>query len=183
MRWVLTAMFLLTLGAVVAVASPSVPSGCTKTGSDQRNVMAGTSRHDVLCARGGRDYVAGLAGPDRLFGDGQRDTMVGGGGRDKVYGGGGRDRLFAVDGNLGDLVDGGPGRDDCFVDPLDTAVRCEAVFRGSSLVTAKALSSAFGGQAVTAEDLIGEVAPIPTVTITETVPPNCGGNPAPPPIC
>ena len=180
---------LLTLGAVVAVASPRSPSNCTKTGTNERNVLAGTPNHDVLCALGGRDYVAGLAGSDVLFGGGGRDTMVGGGGTDKLYGGGSRDHLFAVDGHY-DVVVGGSGRDVCFADAGDKVQGCEAIFRGASLKTAKALSGAFGGQAVAAEELIGE--PVPTVTVTETitigattvtVPPNCGGHPAPPPIC
>ena len=115
--------------------------------------------------------------------------MVGGGGVDRLYGAAGRDRLFTVDGHPGDRVIGGSGRDQCFGDPGDR-LRCEVKFRGATLPTAKALSQAFGGQALTAEELIAPtVAPtvpppvVVTVTETETIPANCGGHPAPPPIC
>ena len=184
MRWVLTALTLLSIGAVWAVASPQAPSNCTKVGTNERNVLAGTPNRDVICALANDDYVAGLGGGDVLRGDAGKDTIVGGPGADKLLGSNGRDNLFAVDGKPTDVVIGGRGQDRCFADPGDKVRGCEVVFRGASLATAKGLSSAFGGQAVTAEELISTTpSPLPPPTVTVTVPGNCGGHPAPPPIC
>jgi hypothetical protein len=176
------AMLLLTLGAVVAVAAPQTPSNFTETCSNERDVIAGTRGHDVICAMAGRDYVSGLQGADVLQGDGGRDTMVGGPGADKLFGSGGRDNLFTVDGKPNDSIFGGAGSDRCFIDPGDRAIGCEATFRGGSIQTASALSRAFGGQAVAAEELLS-VTPSPIPPPVVTVPANCGGHPAPPPIC
>ena len=73
--------------------------------------MLGTAKADVLKARGGNDRVRGRGGRDRLFG------------------GRGADRLNAVDGRRDRVVNGGPGKDVCRVDPTDRAntTSCETV--------------------------------------------------------
>lgn len=70
------------------------------------NVLSGSSRANEL--RGGKsaDRISGGGGGDRLFGFG---------GRDSLYGGAGNDRLYAND-CQGDLLNGGPGRDNAVVD-------------------------------------------------------------------
>lgn len=179
-----TVLSLVVVGLVVANAAPGGP--CTKTGTNERNVMAGTPGRDVLCALEGNDYVAGLGGPDILLGAGGGDTMVGGSGADKLYGGPGRDHLFVVDGRSGDFISGGGGLDHCFVDAGDRVQGCHVV-HGVTLRTVRALSRAFGGEAVVGEELISVgPQPPPPITITQTIiitGPDCEGHPAPPPIC
>ena len=176
MQRLLIAATVLTLATFGLVAANSAPGDCTKTGSTSRDVLAGTRGRDVLCSKGGNDYVAGLAGPDILKGDGGNDTMVGGPGADRLFGAAGRDKLFTVDDRPGDTINGGPGRDKCFTDPGDAVTGCERTFRGASIVTAKALSAAFGGQGSLAEELIDAV-PVPTVTVIG--PPGPSGPPGP----
>lgn len=182
MRIMIVVAVILTLGSFSLVAA--APGGpCTETGTDIRNEMAGTSGRDVLCALGGDDYVAGLGGADVLRGEGGSDTMVGGAGVDRLYGTAGRDHLFAVDGQPGDFVSGGGGLDHCFVDAGDRTKGCHTIV-GVTLRTLKALGRAFSGAVVLADVLLSVTPTIPPpVTITVTVPPNCGGHPAPPPIC
>ncbi len=189
MRWILTLLVLSTMlltGYVVA-KTPHAPASCTRVGTPQRDIMAGTGLRDVLCARAGNDYISGGGRRDILRGDGGNDTIVGGKGPDRLLGQDGNDKLFAVDGNASDVLDGGPGLDDCFGDVGDRFRGCERTFRGPTIVSTNALSSAFNGQGSLAEELIPPIPPPPggTVTVTETitVAPNCGGHPAPPPIC
>lgn len=170
--------------AVFAAASPNL-SDCTKVGTPQGNVMSGTNGKDVLCALEGRDFLSGDGGKDRLYGDAGRDTLVGGKAPDTIKGGKGKDRLFAVDGNPHDVLAGGKGQDACFGDPGDKMTGCEDTFRGPSIVMTNDLSAAFNGGLALGEEL-AVTPPTPTivtVTTTETVPENCGGHPAPPPIC
>jgi len=52
------------------------------------------------------------------------DVIVGGLGRDHLYGGRGADRIGARDGQPGDVVDGGLGKDTCLADVGDLVRRC-----------------------------------------------------------
>jgi len=189
MRWIIGAFIGVTLVAflVPAMSSPN-PGRCTKTGTSGNDALNGSAGRDVICALQGNDYISGGNGDDRLFGDTGRDTVVGGKGADIIKGGKGRGRLFAVDGSPNDVINGGRGNDLCFGDPGDVLRNCEHQFRGATIGTANALARAFNGGLGLVEALsITPTLPPPVVTVTETtivtVPPNCGGHPAPPPIC
>jgi len=189
-------VILLTLvcfGLVVATAQPSAPSGCTWTGTPQRDVKTGTKGPNVLCAKQGNDFTHGAAGNDEIRAGAGRDVAVGGGGRDIVRGGAGRDRLFAVDDRGGDRVAGGPGNDQCFVDAGDVVSGCERTFRSNE----PEMAGAFGSSLLNVMEIVEEVSPSvtpgpippPTVTVTlvspttVTLPPCNEGPPDPPPFC
>jgi Ca2+-binding RTX toxin-like protein len=89
----------------------------------------GTAKADVVKSFGGNDRIEGRGGKDRLSGGSGRDRLAGGPGRDRLSGGRGADRLNTVDGRRDRVVNGGPGKDICRVDPAD-AVKvqgCEIV--------------------------------------------------------
>ena len=176
----------LTLGAFGVVAFAQTPKApdCTWVGTPTRDVKTGTSGANVLCPLGGGDFVHGKAGNDVVKASAGRDTIVGGGGRDRLFGGGGRDRIFAVDDRGGELVVGGPGVDQCFIDPSDRTRGCEHTFRSNEPEMATALAVVVGSVMEIAEELPTVTpGPIPPPVITILPPPNCGGHPAPPPIC
>lgn len=182
----LAAASLILVGVVVAQSQPRAPTGCTWTGTPQRDVKTGTAGRNVLCALNGNDFLHGRAGDDRLEGGRGRDTVVGGGGRDILHGGKGRDRLFAVDDRPRENVVGGPGFDQCFVDPGDRVSGCERTFRSNEPEMAGALGQSLGAVMEIVEAVTPTPAPIPppTVTITQIITlPDCEGHPAPPPIC
>jgi hypothetical protein len=188
-RWALIAVVLATVVGVAFAAggaSPKAPTSCTWIGTPARDVKTGTPGHNVLCSRPGDDYVHGAAGNDVVRAGGGRDVAVGGGGRDVLRGGGGNDRLFAVDGRGGENAYGGPGRDQCFIDPGDAVYGCEQTFRSHEPELATSLGQSLRGVMEIVEEVTPSLTiPPPVVTVTSivTVPPNCGGHPAPPPIC
>ena len=190
MRWIVAPLVIATLAAVLLVPAASSPSSpdlgrCTKFGTSGNDPLAGTPRRDVICGLQGNDYISGSGGNDRLFGDTGTDTIVGGKGADIIKGGKGRGRLFAVDGEANDLVNGGAGNDLCFGDRGDILRNCEREFRGATIAESNALARVVNGGIGLVESLSISPAPTVVVTVTETqtVPPNCGGHPAPPPIC
>lgn len=190
MRWILIALATITMGAGLIAARAAPEPNCTKTGTSGRDILSGTSKHDVICAKQSGDYLSGKQGPDVLRGDDGKDTLVGGNGSDKLFGFSGTDNLFAVDGTGGDTLDGGRGKDRCFADSADIVKRCERIFRGGTLQTAEALSTAFAGQGTLAELLIEPLpSPVPGVTVTETITitipgaPCDPGPPDPPAFC
>lgn len=63
-----------------------------------------------------------------------------------------RDKTFP--GRGGERVAGGPGTDQCFVDPGDRTSGCEQVFVGPSQQSTSRLSAAVQGQGDLAEELI-----------------------------
>ncbi len=75
----------------------------TKTGTNGKNILHGTSDFDVLNGRGGNDI---------LFGRSDGDILRGGDGNDVLFGQGGDDRLIGGRGD--DLLSGGTG-DNTFV--------------------------------------------------------------------
>jgi hypothetical protein len=191
MRWLLivaTALTLLVMGLVVVVAQPqAAPSKCTWVGTPDRDVKTGTSGKNVLCSLQGQDFVHGQGGNDRIRAGRGRDTLVGGSGRDTLRGGGGQDRLFAVDDASGELVVGGPGKDQCFVDPSDTVRKCEEIFRSDEPQMATALDQSLGDVMEIVEEVLPSITPTlppPGVTITKTVtiaPGFCNEEPPDPP--
>ena len=182
----LAAASLVLVGLVVANSAPKAP-GCTWVGTPERDVKTGTEGSNVLCSEAGNDFVHGRGGNERIRAGAGRDVAVGGGGRDILRGGRGRDRLFAVDDAGGERVIGGAGIDQCFIDPGDVTFGCEHTFRSNEATMATALAQSLG----TVMEIVEAVptptpVPIPppvTTIITIVPPPNCGGHPAPPPIC
>jgi predicted outer membrane repeat protein len=81
-------------------------------GTARADVLVGTDDDDVIQGLGGGDLLVGLAGDDRLEGGAGPDVLLGGPGADTLLGGAGVDILF---GTPGDSLDGGPGRDLCFI--------------------------------------------------------------------
>jgi hypothetical protein len=173
--------------------------GCTKSGNDGNNVLAGGRGHDVLCGLGGKDYVFGDGGNDGLRGGTGNDVLTGALGHDTVKGNTGRDRIFIVDSLGGELAAGGPGKDRCYVDPDDRTTGCEMIFVSYNQNLVSGLESLGFGVARIAEGTTPTPTPPPattspppgviTVTITVTAPPvsiNGGctpGPPQPPPFC
>jgi Ca2+-binding RTX toxin-like protein len=92
--------------------------------------IKGHGGKDRLSGGSGRDRLAGGPGRDRLSGGPGRDRLAGGPGRDRLSGGRGADRLNTVDGRRDRVVNGGPGKDICRVDPAD-----EVKVQGCEIVT------------------------------------------------
>jgi Ca2+-binding RTX toxin-like protein len=125
-----------SIGFVVVAALTSLmlaPAGPAQakrmSGTKGADRIVGTARADVIKALGGNDRIMGRGGSDRLSGGAGRDRLAGGSGRDRLSGGRGADRLNAVDGRADRVVNGGPGKDICRVDPDDEfkAQGCEIV--------------------------------------------------------
>jgi dipeptidyl aminopeptidase/acylaminoacyl peptidase len=86
----------------------------SRFGNDNANTIQGTAMRDCLYGRGAADKLHGKRAGDPV--------LRGGPGADRLYGWEGDDRLYGVDGEP-DLVRGGPGGDECWVDEdIDTVV-------------------------------------------------------------
>jgi hypothetical protein len=85
------------------------PRGCTITGSQRDDRLAGTAGDDVICGMGGDDVIDGGGGDDVVYGDGGDDRIAAGTGADTAYGDAGDDRIDGGDGE--DVLAGGPGSD------------------------------------------------------------------------
>jgi Ca2+-binding RTX toxin-like protein len=129
----------LTLLAFAGVAMAATPlrSGAKLTvtppayyvGTSASETLTGTNANDVLLGRGGNDTLYGRGGNDVLNGGIGNDRLYGGLGRDSLVGGPGNDRLYTRDGRR-DIVNGGPGFDQAWVDQLDVVRNVESVHRG-----------------------------------------------------
>lgn len=102
------------LGLASMASSGSEP--CTKNGGPGRDELYGTPERDVICAHAGPDYLNGRDGPDDLKAGYGNDTIVGGHGVDLLIGRPGDDDMYAVDGQPGDWIDPGEGKDRCYGD-------------------------------------------------------------------
>jgi Ca2+-binding RTX toxin-like protein len=98
------------------------------TGTSRSETISGSNANDVLLGRGGNDSLYGRRGNDVLQGGLGNDRLDGGAGRDTMVGGAGNDRLFARDGQR-DVLNGGPGFDEAWVDRRDVARNVERVHR------------------------------------------------------
>jgi Ca2+-binding RTX toxin-like protein len=78
-------------------------------GTDDADLVNGTSGGDWIFGQDGHDNLAGWAGGDRLEGDAGDDLLKGHGGADRLEGGTGDDRLEG--GVDGDVLTGGSGSD------------------------------------------------------------------------
>ena len=97
-------------------------------GSVGNDVLVGTNGDDVLMGLGGNDRIDGRGGSDLVSGGNGNDRLTGGSGRDTLNGGRGADRLYARDGRR-DIVNGGPGFDEAWVDRNDVVTNVERVHR------------------------------------------------------
>lgn len=183
MRWLAVALLCMSVFAALFAAASSQPqpraaSGCTETGTLERDTLSGTDGDDVICAKAGDDYVHGRAGDDVLKGGAGRDSLVGAEDRDRVVGGSGADRLFLVDGRGGELANGGKGKDWCYIDHSDRTRGCEHIYVGTTLAVVKAQTDVFGDVVAIAE-MQGEelTATITPVTTPITTFPACDTNP------
>ena len=100
---------------------PGVQRDCTIIGTRRGEVLTGTRRADVICALGGRDRVNGMKGNDKLRGGADKDRLTDKSGTDRLFGQSGPDTLDTRDGQRGDLLKGGSGRDRAIKDIRDRA--------------------------------------------------------------
>ena len=139
----LTAVMALTM---VAASGAALADRIVGNGGDNR--LVGTNGKDVILGSTGDDSIFGRGAADRLDGDTGRDDVHGGKGDDRLQSGLGRDELFggkgddfanAIDGQLNDRIDCGPGDEDVAgIDEADTttpqggedefAPNCEKVY-------------------------------------------------------
>jgi hypothetical protein len=169
---ILGVVSLLAFGGTVS--TPAI-STCSIVGTPGRDIVAGTSAHDLICVLGGGDYVHADGKGDRVFGAGGADTLIGGGGRDRLVGGAGSDKLFSIDQRHGnDVVKGGYGNDQCYIDRGDRALGCEHVYVGNRPSTTQALSTSFLGVSE-----LGEAAQDQTKDVPACPPPADGIPPCP----
>ncbi len=98
---------------------------------DPQAALTGGPGDDTIFGGPGNDSMNGIFDDDTLFGgtgdDFLRDTSFRD--EDRLFGGPGTDTLDARDGDGGDLIDGGLGRDDCSGDASDRFVNCERITR------------------------------------------------------
>jgi Ca2+-binding RTX toxin-like protein len=129
--------FFVLAFAGVAIAATPLRSGAKLTvtppafyaGTSGSETLTGTNANDVLLGRGGNDILYGRGGNDVLNGGIGNDRLYAGPGRDSVVGGPGNDRFYTRDGRR-DVVNGGPGFDQAWVDRLDVVRSVEGVSRG-----------------------------------------------------
>jgi Ca2+-binding RTX toxin-like protein len=136
----------LLIGAVVVLVL-GVTGYATSAVSPQRSSskstvvppanFVGTSGADALVGTAGNENLAGMGGPDVIRGAGGNDVLRGGPGNDRMFGGLGRDillgdpgsdRLTSRDGER-DVLNGGPGFDEAWVDAKDVVRGVERVHR------------------------------------------------------
>lgn len=120
---------LIVLAAVMLAPAMTIPtqaaSSCTLRGTNSSDHLDGSGQRDIICTLDGNDYAHGNAAADELQGSAGSDTLVGGDGSDMLVGGKGPDELFGVDGVPNDVLNGGPGIDNCYGDKGDSMIDCE----------------------------------------------------------
>ncbi|MEW6476864.1 MAG: hypothetical protein AB1679_31795 [Actinomycetota bacterium] len=113
-------------------------------GSRGDDTIDGRGGNDTICAGSGADDVRGGDGDDAVFGERGDDTLrgddgddivIGGKGNDNISGEDGEDQLFGSDGHdilngvddptNPDKLDGGEGKNLCFIDALDEPEECK----------------------------------------------------------
>jgi Ca2+-binding RTX toxin-like protein len=121
-------------GAAVAASPLSTSRTATVVppayfvGTAGSDTIYGTPHNDVLLGKGGNDTIYALPGNDVAEGGTGNDRIYGGKGHDVLRGGPGNDRLYARDGSR-DVVIGGPGFDEAWVDRFDKVRGVEVVHR------------------------------------------------------
>ena len=128
----------LVVAILAGAALAASPLSTTKTatvvppayfvGTTRSDTLYGTPRNDVLLGKGGNDTIYALPGNDVAEGGIGNDRIYGGKGRDVLRGGAGNDRFYSRDGRK-DVVLGGPGFDEAWVDRFDKVRGVELVHR------------------------------------------------------
>jgi RTX calcium-binding nonapeptide repeat (4 copies) len=115
----------LVAGPVAEASNPTVV-----TGTSQGDQIQGMNGPQIIYGRGGDDQINGGKGPDIVYGGVGDDVLTTGkgGATEAAYGGLGDDVLkdFASGQSPG-FLKGGPGRDLCIGDKLDTFLSCEVI--------------------------------------------------------
>jgi Ca2+-binding RTX toxin-like protein len=134
----MVALLALLITAAVGVAAGASPLHSTTAltvvppayfvGTARSDTLYGTPHNDVLLGQGGNDTVYALPGNDVVKGGVGNDRLHGGKGHDVLLGGPGNDGLYARDG-VRDVVNGGTGFDEAWVDRLDVVKNVERVHR------------------------------------------------------
>jgi hypothetical protein len=110
---VVALMLVLAAGAALAAVIDCTQARCV--GTNAADQITGTARSQTIIGRGANDRLIDTQGQDH----------------DSLRGRRGADTLNAQEGNNAtgntDRVNGGPGRDTCFVDNKDSLVSCEVV--------------------------------------------------------
>jgi Ca2+-binding RTX toxin-like protein len=123
-----------TQTVTVQACGKSVDSYNTIMGTEDDDILTGTTFADLIFGLGGDDVISGQKGNDCIFGgDGEdiiygnegNDTINGEGGADIIKGQSDEDVLIGSAGN--DIIDGGDGNDFCVVTPTDNDIllNCE----------------------------------------------------------
>jgi Ca2+-binding RTX toxin-like protein len=102
----------------------------TIDGDNGDNTLMGTTGDDIIHGFGGRDIIYGDLGADLMDGGDGDDVISGftnGGAIDTLLGGAGDDRLLALG---GDIVDGGSGSDELYLDLHATSTALTLSLRG-----------------------------------------------------
>jgi hypothetical protein len=100
-------------------------------GGNNGDILHGGNGNDTIRGGGGDDFCYGGNGNDWLYGDNGNDYLEGGQGDDQLnggaginglYGGAGKDTLITLNGQGGDLLDGGDAVDTFWMDPDDRLI-------------------------------------------------------------
>jgi Ca2+-binding RTX toxin-like protein len=142
---------MVVVGAGVALAANISCAGGGKgcLGTNQADVITGSSDIDIITAAGSADTVNAAGSADEVYGDSGGDTLNGGNGNDYLEGGRGDnvargqagdfDVVNVVDGDGNDFASGGDGENDVCI--IDVA----AEDNGSAVI--------FGGEDAGADDV------------------------------
>ena len=108
----------------------------TIVGSEEDDILIGTTLADLIFAKGGDDIISGSKGNDCILGGEGNDIIFGNEGNDNIFGQGGNDIIKGhsgedfVFGGLGlDVIDGGEDIDTCkIIDEQnnDIIIKCES---------------------------------------------------------
>lgn len=127
------ALFARRFGAAAPVV-PHLPRECegqpkdpVYVGSSGNNRIVGTRHKDFMNGEAGNDSLHARGGGDTLIGGKGNDYEVGANGSDSIYGSGGSDTLRAGGDGRVDHLNGGHGRDTCYIRAADVAVACERI--------------------------------------------------------
>ena len=107
---------------------PDCPKGGLLLGTDKSDTpfsqpslpgLDGQDGDDEIRGLGGSDFLKGGSGDDVIYGGGGDDEIDGGEGEDVLYGGDGNDQLGDTDGQRGDKLYCGRGKDHYLADKKD----------------------------------------------------------------
>ncbi len=90
-------------------------------GDNGDDFMDGGWGEDILWGMAGNDTLLGGEGNDQLIGGDGNDHLNGQGGIDKMWGGNGNDVLIAIDGAVGEYLEGGAGADTLWIDAIGSS--------------------------------------------------------------